>query len=95
MPKIIESRQYRKFNCKKFSEDLMLIPWELINNINDPNSAWLVWKDLFLSVSDKHAPLRRKRVQDKQAPWLTAELKKMMFERLGNGKWAQVCKLGL
>ena len=81
MPKIIESRQYRKFNCKKFSEDLMLIPWELINNINDPNSAWLVWKDLFLSVSDKHAPLRRKRVQDKQAPWLTAELKKMMFER--------------
>ena len=79
--KIIESRQYRKFDCNKFKDDLMLIPWEHIKNTNDPNSAWLVWKDFFLSICNQHAPLRRKRVQDKQAPWLTSELKNMMFER--------------
>lgn len=80
-PKIILSRQYKNFDCGKFREDLALISWENIGNQNDPNSAWGVWKECFLSVCDYHAPLKRKKVRNKPAPWLTSDLKKLMFER--------------
>ena len=48
---------------------------------NEPNSAWLLWKEIFLSVCNHHAPLRRKRVRARPAPWLTSELKNQMFLR--------------
>ena len=78
-PKII-SGQYKNFDSGKFREDL-LIPWGNIGNQNDPNSAWEIWKETFLSVCNYHAPLKREKVRNKPVPLLTSDLKKMMFDR--------------
>ena len=35
------------------------------------------WKDLFLSVCDKHAPVKTKRTRPTKFPWITTILKRM------------------
>ena len=63
-PKIIETRQFKNFDQNEFRRDLMLIPWESIeHHCNDLDTAWLIWKEIFLSVCNHHAPVRRKRMQ--------------------------------
>ena len=42
---------------------------------------WLKWKCSFLSIANKHAPLRTMRVRTRSSPWITSELKKRMHDR--------------
>ena len=42
---------------------------------------WDVWKNVFMEVVDKHAPLQRKRVSNKQSPWITYELTRKIYKR--------------
>ena len=49
--------------------------------IDNPNEVWLKWKSLFLEVCDKHAPLRTKHVRASKIPWITSELKNLMYRR--------------
>ena len=39
---------------------------------------WKKWKDLFLTVCDRHAPLKTKRTRNSKSPWITTILKKRM-----------------
>ena len=45
------------------------------------NEAWIVFKDLFLTVADKHAPVATRRVRGFSVPWLTPSIKELMTER--------------
>ena len=36
---------------------------------------------MFLHISDRHAPFRQKKARSAHSPWLTQELKMLMFER--------------
>ncbi|CAB3979478.1 Hypothetical predicted protein, partial [Paramuricea clavata] len=81
-PRIIRSRQFRDFNANSFRYDLSLAPWHIVEEYeNDPNLAWDAWKTIFLKISDIHAPNRSRKIRNKHSPWLTPELKKLMFER--------------
>jgi len=51
--------------------------WDEINNVSNPNDV----VKMFLSIVDKHAPLRRMRVPAGSSPWITSELKKRMHNR--------------
>lgn len=39
------------------------------------------WKELFLSVANSHAPMKRKRIRNKKSPWITINLRKLMVKR--------------
>ena len=39
---------------------------------------WKKWKELFLGVCDKHAPVKTKRTRPTKSPWITTNLKKRM-----------------
>ena len=45
------------------------------------NEAWIVFKDIFLTVADKHAPVATRRVLGFSVPWLTPSIKELMTER--------------
>ena len=45
------------------------------------NEACIVFKDLFLTVADKHAPVATRRVRGFSVPWLTPSIKELMTER--------------
>ena len=40
-----------------FSDDLNKITWDILEMETTSNEAWIVFKDLFLTVADKHAPV--------------------------------------
>lgn len=39
------------------------------------------WYELFTHISNKHAPIRTRRVRNKKAPWLTPELRNLIAKR--------------
>ena len=80
-PKIVEARQFRNFDTGSFRADLCLVPRHLVKLEDNPNSAWEIWSSLFLEICDSHAPKRKRKIRNNFAPWLTPELKRLMFER--------------
>ena len=40
-----------------------------------------VWKNLFMKVVDKHAPIQNKPVSNKHSPWITYELPRKIYKR--------------
>jgi hypothetical protein len=62
-------------NKTDFREDLRLAPWSSIEAFDDPSDALALWYEVFQSVVERHAPLRRKRVKSLQLPkWMTPEI---------------------
>lgn len=47
-------------------------------NCTTPMTCGKKWKELFLSVCDKHAPVKTKRTRPTKSPWITTNLKKRM-----------------
>ena len=45
------------------------------------NVLWNEFKSNFLAVAGKHAPIRQRRVKREQKPWLTKEIKRLMYHR--------------
>ena len=59
----------------------MAQPWDDIQELYNPNDMWTKWKDLFLSVCDKQAPVKTERTRPTKSPWITTILKKRMNVR--------------
>ena len=79
-PKLIEARQFKHFNLTAFQNNLR----EAFSNSDhytNPNLAWHKWKETFLEIADKHAPLRLRKVKNEYTPWLTNEIKNMSYHR--------------
>ena len=51
------------------------------STFNDPNKAWEIWKEIFLEIANKHAPLRQRRVKSEYCRWMTNEIKKQSYHR--------------
>ena len=55
--------------------DLHVLTFENVYNFSDPNVALSHWIDSFLDVINKHAPLKKKRVEHQTLPpWLNADI---------------------
>ena len=77
----IERRNSSNYDQQVFCEDLENCCWNDVLNQEEVNSARMKWKELFLSVCSKHAPVRRKITRGVKCPWLQAATKKLMNER--------------
>ncbi len=80
-PRTIEIRQFKNFQKGKFLYDLEQMPWKDIYSYSNPNDMWKIWRNLFISCVDKHAPLKTKRIRNKKSPWITSELLSKMRKR--------------
>ena len=59
----VEIRNMKNFNEKNFVDELLNQHWEYIYFFgNDPNAMWEIWKELFLEVLNKHAPIQHKKL---------------------------------
>ena len=52
------TRNFRNFNQINFRNDIISQSWNEIVNLTNPNEMWLKWKSLFLSIVNKHCPLK-------------------------------------
>ena len=71
-------RKFKNFDSARFCYDISTQDWDQVNNSDDPNVMWDIWKKLFFLCVDKHAPLRTKRIRTSKSPWITPQLKKRM-----------------
>lgn len=39
---------------------------------------------MFLEILDKHGPLQQKKIKSKKAPWITGDIKTLLYEILGH-----------
>ena len=79
---IIEMRNMKRFNSDKFLNDLAAQSWDDIYFFADnPNTMWGMWKDLFLQILDKHAPLQNKKTKLNKIPWINNEIKSLIIKR--------------
>ena len=80
-PRFVEARNFKHFDESKFKNDLINATWPCIDNFQDVNRALAAWTKVFLSVVDKHAPCRTRRIRNKPSPWLNPNIKQLMFKR--------------
>ena len=82
-PKVIESRNMKKYNKANIRNEIQLVDWETILSsfYDNPAGMAAIFQEIFESILDIHAPLRRKRVRSDFAPWLTSSLRRLIFER--------------
>ena len=73
--KYIRYRTTEQFDENAFLSDLAQQSWSNINSYEDPFAAVQFCNDTFLSLLDKHAPLKKKWVKKCQQPgWMNQEI---------------------
>lgn len=71
----IEIRSFKNFNETSFLHDISLIDFNYIYNVDCPNEPFNFLNNCILTVLNKHAPKRKKRVKSENLPpWLTKEI---------------------
>ena len=81
LPKFVLTRQYKRYNVNAFNHDLNEI-FNLYSPVsNDPNELWGDFKHKFLSIAGKHAPVKQRRVKRESKPWITSEIKHLIYHR--------------
>ena len=78
-PEVITYANYKKFHEEKFLNDLK--ETYIIMNEKDPNQNYQSLTKTFLTIVNKHAPLKKKIVRGKQAPFMTKEFQKSIYTR--------------
>ena len=77
----VEKRNFKNFNEHAYLNDLNNLNWGQVCLHNDPNDMWTKWLNLFMSVIDKHAPLKKKRKGKRKSPWITSHVVQKIRER--------------
>ena len=73
--KTISYRCYKYFDERNFLYDLCMANFNHVYQFTDPDQALDEWYKIFLSVFNKHAPLRTKRVKFRsKQPWHTNDI---------------------
>ena len=81
--KTVTHRSYKKFNEAAFLDDIRHCDVLSCNVLPHPllTEQWRLWKEAFLSICNKHAPLKQSRVRDKLSPWMTPDVIEMIYKR--------------
>ena len=77
----INARDYKNYDPAKLVSDVKKINWESLYNRNNIESAAKIFTTTLKSIFDMHAPYKSKVVKGKPAPWLKADLRKLMDQR--------------
>ena len=78
-PKAIHYRNYKNSDVSLFLNDLEKTTF--LTNSNCPNENYQNSTENFLSVVEKHAPLKKKNVRGNQAPFVNREFRKSIYTR--------------
>ena len=85
--RVLLKRDFKHFCEQAFFHDLYHYDWNGISLIGEVELAWKFFYDGFLSIVNKHAPLRKFRVKGRNNPWFSPDLNNLLIER--NLAWAR------
>lgn len=62
VPKTTVRRNFKKFDAKKYNEDISFIPFHVASTFEDIDDIYWAWERLLTDVLDDHAPLVQKTI---------------------------------
>ena len=75
-PKVLNVRNFKRFDNDSFRDDIQKIPMDQIRSFSgDVNIMWHWWKTFFLYVLNKHAPVTKIKIKGNCLPFVTSEIK--------------------
>ena len=74
-------RNLKNFDEEAFQSDMNNINFDPIYGIDNPEEACSVFLSLILPVMDKHAPVRKTRIKQKESPWMTPSIFQLIRNR--------------
>ena len=77
----IRYRSYKHFREDLFLHDLGMMPFHKYSEIDDKEKAYQLFKDMFLTVVNRYAPLKTKIIRGTQAPFMNKELSGAIMHR--------------
>ena len=80
-PTFITARTYKHYDCSLFVLDLAQIPWHENFLIDDVNEKLDHFNYNFLSVLERHAPIKTMKIGYRQCPFVDQEVKHLMNSR--------------
>ena len=79
--KLVKYRDYKSFVPELFLNDVTKCFSNIDEFNEDTNACWLKWKSNFLTICDKHAPFKTRRLKQRSNPWMTKDILNMMYKR--------------
>ena len=80
--KTVTYRDYNKFDADSFTKDLLNSnTLKEVTSIQDTEYAWGHFKNIFMNICNKHAPLKTRRVRIRKCPWINTEILKHIHSR--------------
>ena len=79
--KYIFSRNVKNMNEDEFLKDLPQISWDDVIAKTDVDKAYELWSVKFNAVLNQHAPIKKRRVKQKDTAWMNSEIMHKMRER--------------
>ena len=73
-PLITVKRSLKHFSEQAFLIDLAQVSWKDIDLILSVEDAWLFFKSAFLTILNKHAPIKNCITKNRYSPWITPDL---------------------
>ncbi|XP_077999234.1 uncharacterized protein LOC144452096 [Glandiceps talaboti] len=78
-PKIIHTREWKKFDNEAFK--LRYFPWCVLEVFDHIDDSWECFQNIIRSIFDKHAPKITRRVSGNAMPWVTDEIRTLIYQR--------------
>ena len=80
-PKLTSFRSCKNLDADEFRKDVSNLPLEKLAECKTIDDAVNFWQDNLMNLIDKHMPTRIKRVRERNSPWMTSHLFKLMKKR--------------
>ena len=75
LPTYVISRSYKNYDSESFVNDLAQVPWYENALIDDAGEKVEHFNEKFLEVLERHAPVRKRKVRNRQFPFLLRSCK--------------------
>jgi len=81
--RMITMRDYKRFNTNNFIDDMSQSMESILPDILvlSTENAWHLWLDNLTQICNKHAPIKSFRLKNRNTPWISKEIIKLMYER--------------
>ena len=80
-PLDIEYRSFKHFKEEAFLSDLQPIPFSVVSTFDDPGDSLCFFSKLLTGVVNDHAPLKKKRIRNKQPAFFNLKFKKAVMHK--------------
>ena len=77
----IRSRSYKMYNPQAFSDDILKVSWNNLENITDIDTRLEQFNNAFMSVVELHAPVKLMSFKHRTSPFISPEIKAQMKVR--------------